>query len=70
MAISEYETRFGTIAVDRGFITAQQLKQAMGIQVTEELEIKEHRLIGQILFDLKMIKASHIEEVLSSMSIF
>ncbi|MFC1891264.1 hypothetical protein ACFLZT_02625 [Thermodesulfobacteriota bacterium] len=70
MTITEYETRFGTVAVDKGFITAQQLKQALEIQAAEVIETKEHRLIGQILFDLNMIRAPHIDEILNSLNNF
>ena len=70
MTIHEYEIRFGDLAIDRGYITAHQLKQALEIQTAEAEKTKEHRLIGQILFDLNMITASHIDEILNSLSDF
>ena len=64
MAIEEYEKRFGAIAVEQGFITLEQLLEAMKVQVTEDIEHKKHRPIGQILFELGYMTDSQIEEVL------
>ncbi len=44
-------TRFGKIAVDMEFITAEQLKEAITEQVEDDLADKPHRLIGIILFE-------------------
>lgn len=64
MAIEEYEKRFGAIAVEAGFITLEQLLEAMRIQVTEDVMGKRHRPIGQIFFELGYMTDSQIEEVL------
>jgi hypothetical protein len=69
MAFKELEKRFGTIAVEKGFITAHQLTDALEIQVREDLAGIKHRLIGKILFDLGFLTVSQIEEVLGSMSL-
>lgn len=42
--------RFGTIAVKYNFISKGQLKEAMIEQLEEDLNGKEHRLLGAILF--------------------
>jgi hypothetical protein len=68
MIIEEFEKRFGTFAVGKGFITSQQLVQAFGIQARESLVGEEHRLIGKILFDLGFVTLPQIEEVLASIS--
>lgn len=65
MTIEEYEKRFGAIAVEKGFISLDQLLEAMRIQITENTEGKNHRLIGQILFDLGFMTFDQIDEVLS-----
>ena len=64
MAIEEYEKRFGAIAVEQGYITLEQLLEAMRVQVTEDIEKKKHRPIGQILFELGHMTDAQIEEVL------
>ena len=68
MTIQELEKRFGTIAVEKGFITLQQLMDALEIQVRENLAGAKHRLIGDILFDVGFLTEPQIEEVLKSMS--
>jgi len=52
MVEKELDKRFGTIAIKKGFINQEQLIQAFRIQVEENLEKGEHRLIGAILLDL------------------
>ncbi len=43
--------QFGKVAVDMGFITAEQLKQAIPEQVDDDLADKPHRFIGMMLFE-------------------
>ncbi len=64
MAIEEYESRFGAIAIERGFITLEQLLEAMKVQITEDVVQKKHRPVGQILFELGYMTDSQIDEVL------
>ena len=61
------ELRFGVIAVDKGFITAEQLTDSLRIQVTEELEQEKHRLIGAILLDKGFITIEQVEEVVKEL---
>lgn len=63
MEIERFERRFGTVAVNKGFITAEQLIQALGLQVTEELRNRKHRLVGIILYEQGHITAPQIREV-------
>jgi hypothetical protein len=65
--MSQFQNRFGFIAVKKGFITADQLIEAFKIQVMEEIEKEKHRLIGAILFEQGYITLDQIEEVLESM---
>ena len=58
------QKRFGAIAVEKGFITEEQLFQALKIQAKENVEEGKHRLLGQILLEEGLITASQIEEVL------
>jgi hypothetical protein len=59
--------RFGVIAVEKGFITLEQLVEAMTVQVQEGIEGKKHRLIGQILLSLEYLTSSQIDEVMEVM---
>jgi hypothetical protein len=43
--------RFGVIAVDKGFVAADQLKEALTEQADDNFSNKPHRLIGRIFFD-------------------
>ena len=60
--------RFGTIAVEKGFITVDQLTEALNIQARENIEENRHRLIGAILVDMGFITESQIDEILETMS--
>jgi hypothetical protein len=64
--ISEkYCPRFGQIAVEKGYITADQLKSALSIQVDENIAGVEHRLLGTILFEKDWMSSEQIEVVLN-----
>lgn len=63
----KYCKRFGDIALSRGFITAEQLKEALEEQQNEDRSEKTHRLIGRILFDKGLMTPGQIEEVLNDL---
>jgi len=58
------QKRFGAIAVEKGFITEEQLFKALKVQAKENLAEGKHRLLGQILLEGGLITAPQIEEVL------
>jgi hypothetical protein len=60
------EKRFGVTAVKKGFITADELIDALRIQVMEDVERGQHRLIGRILLEQGCITLSQIDDVLQS----
>jgi len=60
---AHYEKRFGVIAVEKGFISQEELIYALTIQVREDIENGIHRLVGELFFDLKIMDANQIEEV-------
>jgi hypothetical protein len=62
------DNRFGVVAVKGGFITPEQLTDALTIQVLEELEDDKRRLIGEILLEKGYITTDQIEEVLDFLS--
>jgi hypothetical protein len=63
--IEHYEKRFGIIAIEKGFITADGLVKAWTVQVNEDIGNRPHRLLGEILFGLGLMTDKQVEEVLS-----
>jgi len=57
------EKRFGAIAIEKGFITKEQLIDALSTQVEEEVEQGAHRFIGSILIEKKAINAQQLGAV-------
>ena len=55
------------IAVDKGFVTADQLKEALAEQADDNLSNKPHRLIGRIFFDKGWMTDERIDTVLSEL---
>lgn len=64
--IEHYEKRFGIIAVEKGFVTPENLIEAMKVQVKEDIHLHTHRLVGEILLDFGYITAVEIQEVLDT----
>ena len=60
---AHYEKRFGIIAIERGFITQEDLILALTTQVREDIEHGAHRLIGELFFDLNIMDENQIDEV-------
>ena len=69
MDIEHLEKKFGIAAVDKGFITSDQVIEALTIQVAEDLSIGTHRPIGKILLENELITLPQLYEVLKSMGI-
>jgi hypothetical protein len=63
----QVEKRFGYLAVDKGFISEQQLAEAMVLQIKEDLRGKQHRLVGQILLSYGYINSDQIGQVIAAM---
>lgn len=63
----EFSGRFGMIAVNRGYVTPNQLKEALAEQVDDDLASRPHRLLGNIFFEKKLMKLDQIEEVLDQL---
>jgi hypothetical protein len=68
LGIKEVEKRFGTIAVEKEFITVDQLMEALEAQMREDLAGVKRRIIGRILYDMGFITLPQIEKVMSSMN--
>lgn len=61
------EIRFGVVAVKKGFVSPDQIIDAMGIQTRENLSKGKHRKIGQILVDEGVITFPQRDEVLQTL---
>jgi len=67
MEIELSEKRFGVTAVKKGYITSDQLIEALAVQVAEDISTGNHDLIGRILFEQGLLTRERIDEVLSAM---
>jgi len=65
--IEHYEKRFGLIAIEKGFICADDLVKALIIQVDEDIHYVPHRLLGDILCDQGIMTEKQVEEVVSEL---
>jgi transcriptional/translational regulatory protein YebC/TACO1 len=59
--------RFGGIAVEKGFVTEQQVKEALAEQEADDVRKRPHRLIGEILFHRNWMTWEQIDEVLKEL---
>ena len=67
MEIELIEKRFGVTAVKKGYITSDQLIEALAVQVAEDISTGDHDLIGRILFEQGLLTLERIDEVLVAM---
>ena len=67
MGREKREKRFGWVAVEKGFVTPEQILEAMRIQILEEVEQGKHRRIGAILVGQRAMTKQQIHEVLGAM---
>jgi hypothetical protein len=56
--------RFGATAVEKGFVTPDQVIEALAIQARENVEERRNRPIGEILTALGYIKTTDVSKVL------
>ncbi len=60
-------SRFGTISVKKGFVSADQLKSALSEQADDNIAERPHRLIGRIFFENGWMTDNQIETVLNEL---
>ncbi|MGA3084273.1 MAG: hypothetical protein ABSE95_05710 [Thermodesulfobacteriota bacterium] len=65
--VSKLCRRFGTIAVKKGFVSADQIKEAFVEQLDDDLNRREHRLIGTILFEKGLMNWEQVNIVLKEL---
>ena len=63
------EKRFGVVAVERGFVTIEQVAEAMKVQIIEDMGKGTHRLIGAILLEQGLLDDAQLNEVLNILDI-
>ena len=61
------QRRFGFIAIEKGFVKADQLYEALLRQRVQETEEADRRPLGMILKDLGYLSVSQIDEVLQTL---
>ena len=64
---TEKEERFGLHAVRRGFITQEELDNAIRVQQREVEDTGTKRFIGRILVDQGLLSISQIDEILNAL---
>lgn len=63
--IEHYEKRFGICAIEKGYLTADDLVQGLITQVDEDIRGVPHRLLGEIFIDKGVMTPPQVEDVLS-----
>ena len=69
MTTKHFEKRFGMVAVEKGFVTSEQIVEAIAIQVEENVDQQKHRFIGTVLVGLGYMRHSQIQDVLTLMGV-
>ena len=65
--LTVYDVQFGQIAVKLGFLTEEQLKEALYEQIKDDLTKKPHRLLGEICGLKGWMTQEQIDEVLDEL---
>jgi hypothetical protein len=63
----EHCHRFGTIAVHKGFVSLEDVKSAIGEQIDDDINGREHRLLGSILYENGFLTEDQIDTVLQEL---
>jgi hypothetical protein len=67
MEKEQQDIRFGIIAVNKGFVTPEQVVKAFEAQLAEDLSQGEHKPIGKILLDRGLITRAQRDEILQEL---
>ena len=66
--MDKHKSRFGMIAINKGYITKDQLIRALTIQAKENIEEGTHRLLGQILLSEGFLSAEQVDDILETLN--
>ncbi len=63
---TKYVIRFGQIAIDMGFLTMEQLQEALLVQFSNDssARLRPRKLIGEIFFEKRFMTLAQIDIVL------
>ncbi|NOR26479.1 MAG: hypothetical protein GQ542_19235 [Desulforhopalus sp.] len=64
METAHLEKRFGVIAIEKDYCSAEQFIEALKIQVMEDFNKGKHRLVGRILLEQGVMTLEQINQVL------
>ena len=67
MVTGDHCQRFGEIAVQKGFVSLEEVKSAIGEQIDDDVNGREHRLLGTILYDNGFITEYQVDVVLQEL---
>ena len=59
--------RFGMLAVEMGFVTMEQVREAMGEQVDDDFAKRPHRPLGTILVEKGWMTPREVDMVLEEL---
>jgi len=62
-----FPVRFGVVAVRLGYITPEELKDALMGQVSEDLSERPHRVFGIILYDRGLMTMKQLHHTVEEM---
>ena len=63
-AVKDRYKFFGEVALEKRFVTADQLYEALTIQARDKVDGRQEKLLGQILLELGHIDETQIKQVL------
>jgi hypothetical protein len=58
---------FGEVAFEKGFVTSEQLYEALAIQAKAEARNKPYKFLGEILMELGYLSEKKVLEVLNEL---
>ncbi len=58
---------FGEVAFEKGYISVEQLYEALSIQARDEVRGRPYRFLGQILIDLGYMTEKQVLDVLNEL---
>lgn len=69
MSQSRQTSRFGSIAVYRGYVKLDKIQRALVEQVEDDVMGRPHRRLGEILLDHDWITAEQVKTILEEMGV-
>ena len=67
MKIEKSQIHFGMVAIEKGFVTADQVLRVLDKQIEEDSSKGSHKWIGTLLLEEGAITSVQLEEVLQTL---